>query len=41
MLTNTFAQPYFQLPPVSNPGRLTLYAARVSGGSGTPATSAQ
>jgi len=36
MLTNTFAQPYFQLPPVSNPGRLTLYAARVSGGSGTP-----
>ncbi len=36
MLTNTFAQPYFQLPPVSNPGRVTLYAARVSGGSGTP-----
>ncbi len=36
MLTNTFPQPYFQLPPVSNPGRVTLYAARVSGGSGTP-----
>ena len=36
MLTNTFPQPFLQFPPVDNPGRISIYAARVSGGSGTP-----
>ena len=35
-LTNTFASPYIQLPPINNPGTLTIYGSRVSGGSGAP-----
>jgi len=35
-LTNTFASPWLQLPPVNNPGSLVIYGARVGGGSGTP-----
>jgi len=37
LLTNDFPTPWLQLPPVTNPGTLFLYAARVSGGSGIPA----
>jgi len=35
-LTNSFNNPWIQLPPVNNPGALTIYGARVSGGSGAP-----
>jgi autotransporter-associated beta strand protein len=34
--TNDFTSPYIQLPPLNNPGTLTIYASRVSGGSGSP-----
>ncbi|MCO5062311.1 MAG: autotransporter-associated beta strand repeat-containing protein [Kiritimatiellae bacterium] len=38
LLTNGIPepQPYIQLPPVNNPGRFSLYAARVGSGSGDP-----
>ncbi|HMO51511.1 MAG TPA: choice-of-anchor D domain-containing protein, partial [Kiritimatiellia bacterium] len=36
-LTNDFPVAALQLPPVDNPGALSLYASRVSGGSGAPA----
>lgn len=36
LLTNTFAEPYIQFPPVDNPGRVGVYAATVGGGNGTP-----
>jgi len=40
-LTNDFPTPWLQLPPVTNPGTLFLYAARVGGGSGIPSLQAE
>ncbi len=35
-LTNAFAQSWLQLPPISNPGSLSIYAGRVGTGAGDP-----